>query len=429
MEKDFGMRKPQDPISVSRREFLRVATSATVVASTVALSAQSYARVVGANDRIRIGIIGCGGRGLGAHFPGIRRYAKAENVEVVALCDPWRLRLEEGVAMVKEVYGVDAKTFVEAGELLALEEVDAVTIASCDHQHTTHLEMAAKAGKDTYCEKPLGKDLEGLKRACDAVEAAGIVVQIGTQLRSMGTFTGCRALYQSGRLGRVTRVEQHRNGSRPYWSGYKKPVNEADVSWKTFLMDAPERSFDADRYSAWMGYRDYSNGPVPQLGVHYLDLVHYITGTGFPLSCTCVGGTFSAGGQGYDAPDQVEATWVYPDGFMVSYVSNFGNGSGNTFRIYGDGGALDMTDWDKPVFSNDGLAADQRRDIVGEAVDPVAIPDHMEDWLQCIRTRKTPNAPIAAGYQHSIASIMATLAMDSGRRQVYDAASRSIREG
>jgi predicted dehydrogenase len=423
------MRKPQDSSTVSRRDFLRVATSAAAVASTVTLSAKSYARVVGANDRIRIGIIGCGGRGMGSHFPGIRRYAKAQNAEVIALCDPWRPRLEEGVAMVKEAYGVDAKTFVQAGDLLAMPEVDAVTIASCDHQHTTHLEAAAKAGKDTYCEKPLGKDLEGLKRACDAVKEAGIVVQIGTQLRSMGTFTGCRALYQAGRLGRVTRVEQHRNGSRPYWSGYKKPVLEADVDWKTFLLGAPERPFDADRYSAWMGFRDYSDGPVPQLGVHYLDLVHYITGTGFPVSCTCIGGTYSESGQGYDAPDQVEATWVYPDGFMVSYVSNFGNGAGNVFKIYGDGGTLDMTDWDKPVFANEGLAADKRRSAEKEDVAPVAMPDHMEDWLQCIRSRKTPNAPIEAGFQHSIASIMATLAMDSGQRQVYDAATRSILAG
>lgn len=422
------MRKPADAQPLSRRDFIRVATT-TATAATVALSAKSYARVVGANDRIRIGIIGCGGRGLGAHFPGIRRYAKAQNAEVAALCDPWRLRVEEGVALVKDVYQLDPKTFVHAEDLLALDDIDAVTIASCDHQHTTHLEATAKAGKDVYCEKPLAKDLASLKRACDAVKASNIVVQIGTQLRSMGTFNGCRELYRSGRLGRVTRVEQRRNGSRPYWSGYKKPVEEADTDWKTFLMGAPERPFDADRYSAWMGYRDYSDGPVPQLGVHYLDLVHYITGTGFPVSCTCMAGSFSKAGEGYDAPDQVEATWIYPDGFMVSYVSNFGNDSGNIFRMYGDGGVLDMTDWDKPYFANEGLASDQRRDKVQEAVKSVPLPDHMEDWLQCIRSRKTPNAPIEAGYQHSIASIMATRAMDSGRRQVYDPTTMEIREG
>ncbi|NJL34882.1 MAG: hypothetical protein HC893_14805 [Chloroflexaceae bacterium] len=125
----------------------------------------------------------------------------------------------------------------------------------------------------------------------------------------------------------------------------------------------------------------------------------------------------------------MEATWVYPDGFMVSYVSNFGNGAGNVFKIYGDGGTLDMTDWDKPVFANEGLAADKRRSAAKEDVAPMAMPDHMEDWLQCIRSRATPNAPIDAGYQHSVASIMATLAMDSGRRQVYDAESRQILAG
>jgi len=169
--------------------------------------------------------------------------------------------------------------------LAGTEGVDAVTIASCDHQHTTHLEAAARAGKDAYCEKPLGKELRKLQSACDAVKEAKITVQVGTQLRSFPSFTGCRELYKTGILGTVGRIEQCRNGEQPYWYSYIKDVKQEDVDWKEFLMDCPMRPFDPVVYSGWYGYREFSDGPVPGLGSHFIDLVHYITGARFPTSC------------------------------------------------------------------------------------------------------------------------------------------------
>ncbi|MHC4753089.1 MAG: Gfo/Idh/MocA family protein, partial [Planctomycetota bacterium] len=164
----------------SRRKFLK---SATAGSAALALSAASYSRVAGANERISIGVIGCGGRGLGVHMPGVHKYAESENIEITAVCDPWRLRREEAAARTKEWYGREARKFSSYRDLVALKDVDAVMIASCDHQHTTHLEAVARAGKDAYCEKPLAMRLGRLKDACDAVKEAGIVVQIGTQLR------------------------------------------------------------------------------------------------------------------------------------------------------------------------------------------------------------------------------------------------------
>ena len=155
----------------TRREFLK---TATVSAAAISMSAASYARVIGANDRISIGVIGCGSRGIDAHMASVNNFAKEQNVEFTAVCDPWRLRREEAAAKCKEWYGVDARQCVSYKDLLALDNIDAVMIASCDHQHTTHLEAVANAKKDVYCEKPLAKNLEGLKRAVDAVKAAGI---------------------------------------------------------------------------------------------------------------------------------------------------------------------------------------------------------------------------------------------------------------
>jgi predicted dehydrogenase len=315
---------------------------------------------------------------------------------------------------------------------MALTDVDAVMIASPDHLHTTHLKAAAEAGKDAYCEKRLAMamDFNRLKEACDAVKKANLVVQIGTQLRSLPSFTGCRELYQTGILGKVSRVAQRRNSEKPYWYRYVKDVKPEDVDWKEFLGDVPMQPFNVVKYSGWYGHREFSDGPVTNLGSHFLDLVHYITGAKFPTSCVCLGGIFTYKDENnFTCPDQVEATWIYPEGFMVSYMTLFGNGSDSCTKIFGDEGVLDMTTWTAPVLSADG-GARRRGNIRGKVpVKDVPRPDHFLDWLQCLRSRQTPNASIDAGYQHAVAGLMAVKSFDTGKRMVYDAAKREIREG
>jgi len=412
----------------SRRKFLKTATAGS---AALALSAASYSRVLGANDRISIGQIGCGGRGVGAHMAGVHKHQDTQNFEITAVCDPWRLRQEEAAAKTKEWYGREARKFSSYRDLIALKDVDAVMIASPDHWHTTHLEAVAKAGKDTYCEKPLAMRLDKLKKACDAVKEAKIVAQIGTQLRSYPTFTGCRELYRSGILGTVGRIEQCRNSERPYWYGYMKDVKAEDVNWKEFLLDRPMRPFDPVLFSGWYGYREFSDGPVPGLGSHFIDLVHYITGAKFPTSCVCLGGTFTWKDEhNFTCPDHVQALWTYPEGFMVSYSTNFGNGSGNSFKIFGDQGVLDMVNWNAPFLTAEGANSRKKGPIRGKnPVKEVERPEHFLDWLQCLRTRKTPNASIDAGYQHAVAVIMAMQSYDEGRRMLYDPEAREIRPG
>jgi len=411
----------------TRRDFLKTGALAT---AAVTLSARSYARVAGANDRISIGIIGCGQRGTHAHMPGINTHAKAQNVEITAVCDPWRQKREAAAAQCKAWYGNEARQFVRHEDLLALDDVDAVTIASCDHQHTTHLLHAARAKKDIYVEKPLGNDLGRVNVACDAVAENGVVVQVGTQLRSMGSMAGARKRYETGVLGTVGRIEQCRNAWRPYWYNYLAPVNAEDVDWGTFLMDCSDRPFNPHHYTGWYGYRDFSGGPVPGLGSHFIDLVHYITGAQFPASSVCQGGTYTWKDEyEFTAPDHVQATWIYPEGFMVSYSTNFGNGSGNTFKIFGQNGVLDLVEWSDPRLTGEGAGQGHGCVEAPERIDHVERPDHMLDWLQCLRSRNAPNAPIGAGYQHAVAVIMAMRSFDAGRRMIYDAEQREIREG
>jgi predicted dehydrogenase len=386
---------------------------------------------MGANDRIRIGIIGCGDRGQNAHMTGVQKHARAMNVEIVAVCDPWRVARETANAKVKEWFGRDARQFVSYRDLVQLKDLDAVMIASCDHQHETHLEAAARAGKHVYVEKPLAKSMERLRKACDAVKAAGVIVQVGTNTRSSPAAIGCRELYQSGLLGKASRIEQFRNSEKPYWYHYLKDVRKEDVDWDEFLMDAPKRPFDPGVYSGWYGYREFSDGAIPGLASHFIDLVHFVTKAGFPQSCVCLGGTFTWNDEHrFTCPDHVEALWVYPEGFMAAYSTDFGNDAGSRIRFACAKGTLNMEHlWTEPSYTAQG---GPKRDggIRGEhKVKPVECPDHFLNWLQCLRNGKTPVAPIDSGYQHAVACIMAVQSYDCGRRTVYDHQKREIREG
>lgn len=414
--------------SPSRRQFLATASAGAAMAFT----ATSYGRVIGANERISLGLIGCGGRGYAAHMTGVHTHDKEQNVEFVAVSDPWRIRRERAAGRCKEWYGRAAKQFASYRDILALKDVDAVMIASCDHQHAVHLEAAAKAKKDAYCEKPLAMDMESLKRCCDAVKAAGIVVQMGTQVRSFPTSTGCRDLFRTGAIGKVTRIEQCRNGTKPYWYSWMQraePIKEEDVDWKEFLMNRPMRRFDGKLLTGWYGFREFTDGPLANLGCHFIDLYNYIVGTTLPASCVAQGGTFTWKNEGFTCPDHCEAVWTYPEGFLVSYSTNFGNGSGSVHKIYGEQGTFDLTNWQKPVYSSAGAIKPGKLSAKETPVAPVETPDHFLNWLQCLRSRKACNAPIEAGYQHCVPALMAVRAMDTGRRQVYDSKKRDFHDG
>lgn len=415
--------------NLSRREFIR---NGAVVASGITVLPDSFTilekgRAIGANDRIRIGIIGCGLRGRNAHMEGIWKHVKETNFEIVALADPWRASREEANAKVKNWFGRDAKQMVSYRDLLQMKEVDAVMIGSPDHVHTLHLEAAARAGKHIYVEKPLAMSMKKLVSAVDAVKEAGVVVQVGTQLRSLPAIVGCRDLFRSGKLGKLSRVEECRNSPRPYWYGYLRDVRKEDVDWMEFLADRPSIPFNPDIYSAWYGYYGFSHGPIPNLGAHFIDLVHFITDAGFPESCVCLGGTFTWKDEHqFTAPDCIQATWIYPGGFLVSSSNNLGNGMGSVRNFYGDKGVLNLGNWNKPTITD---AGSPRKDgsISGELpVQPVERPDHFLDWLRCIRNNGTPLASIDAGYQHAVAVLMAMKSFEKGRKTIYDPEKRKI---
>ena len=399
------MKKPTS----TRREFLKTTSAAAAGATAAAMTAKSYARVIGANERISVAQVGCGNRGYGAHLPGIGKHAREQNVEVTAVCDVWKTYRERAVAKVKEDYGREPRSFTAYEEVLALDDVDAVMIATADFQHARMLEDTAGVRKDCYCEKPVSMDTAQLRSAVDAVEKSGIVCQIGTQRRSYPTFRGCRELYSSGALGKVSRIEIFSNGNKPNW--YKRldrmPVKAEEVDWPQFLMHLPERPFSDLHFAGWFGYRDYCSGSIGQFMSHYADLVNFLTGSTYPESAVAVGDTFVwADENKFDCRDQVQVTLTYPEGFMFTYLTNFGNSAGRRSVIYGTRGIMDINDR-APTISGEGAfePADREREVT--PIEPIDCPDHFLDWLESLRTREQPIAPIETGHQHSIACIMA----------------------
>lgn len=417
-----------NPPSLPRRQFIQAAAGLALGTSlATSLTAAQRRRSVGANDRIRIGIIGCGNRGCEAHMVGVHKHVAETNLEIVALCDPWRLARERANTKVKAWFGREARTCASYRELLSWDGIDAVMIASPDHVHTTHLEAAARAGKHIYVEKPLAMEMDRLVRAVDAVKAAGTVVQVGTQLRSLPGIVGARDLAQAGKFGQFSRIEECRNGEKPYWYRYIKDVRREDVDWDEFLADRPKRPFSAEVFSGWYGYADFSHGPISGFGSHFIDMVHFVTGAKFPASCVCLGGTFTWKDEhAFTLPDCVQATWIYPEGFLVSSSNNLGNGYGSVRKFYGDRGVLKVDNWNAPTYSAEG---GPRRDGTIRGDNPVPLvgrPDHFRDWLNCMRTGATPHAPIEAGFQHAVAVLMAQESYRTGRKATYDPVKRVI---
>lgn len=396
-------------------------------AALAGTTARTYSEALGANERIRIGVVGCGSRARGALIREVLQFAKESNVEIAAVCDIWQQAREEAAAMIKKTTGQEPKKVKYYYELLAASDITAFIIASCDHQHARMLTAAATDGKDAYVEKPLAMNMEELIEAVDMVKRTNRIVQVGTQLRSWPSFAGCRAFVRTGALGKISKIAQVRNGYLPYWHGYVRPIKESDTDWKAFLADKPHRPWDPDQYTAWYGYRDFSSGPVGGFMSHFIDLVHYITGAKFPRCAVTLGGTYVYKGP-RTVTDSVHTLLEYPEEFMVSYSTSFGNGSGNYTKFFGTKGVLDATNWETPVVSGEGS---EDPDRVKEAmpVRHVEMPHHMLDWLTCLRTRKEPNANIDAGYQHAVACILSDMAYVEGRRMVYDPEKREIHAG
>jgi predicted dehydrogenase len=392
--------------------------------ASAALTAASYRRVLGANDRIAVGLIGCGNRGINALLKGALEFREQENIDFTAVCDIWRQHSDEARQLIKDRTGTEAKPIKAYLELLAQKDIDAVLIATPDHQHATMLTDAVRAGKDAYCEKPLAMEMKELLTCVDTVKRSDRIVQIGTQIRSLPSSMGAKQWIQSGAMGQVFKIEQERNGVKPYWHTYgERPLVEADTDWRAFLFNRKYRPWDEKQQTGWFGYRDFSRGSHSNLMVHFIDLVHHITGAQFPKRCVTLGNSFVYR-DNFNAPDSIETILEY-DNFLVRYSTAFGTGNGNYLKFFGTKGTMDAANWSGKPFLIDVKGAKDPLPA-GTEIPAVESDPHMLNWLKCLRSRQQPNAPIDAGFSHSVAVIMSDEALVRGRRMAYDPARRAI---
>jgi len=406
---------------ITRREFLAAAGAAGIALTSGVLAP---ARVLGANDRLRVGLIGVGER-MGSLMNEFHGLKDSHNCELVAVCDIWKPNREKAVAKVKEWYGVEPKVYGNYEEMLAAKDIDGVIIGTADFHHATMLRKAILAGKHTYCEKPTANTLDDANALIAAAEAhPNVVVQVGTQRRSEGNYYAAADFLNTGALGTISRVNISWNYFGARWIRSLDGVKAEDVDWKQFQMGRDHRPFDARLFRQWRLFRPFSTGIPCQWLSHMIDAAHMVTGSKYPASCVAMGGTY-VWKDGRQNGDTFEALFEYPEGYILNYTTGFGNDSpGSDFKIYGTNGTLDCNGWKATGAGGGGN---------GKIKDEVQIKGekmagHMRNWVECVRSGKQPNAPVQVGYQHAIALVMAVRALDTGRKQYFDPEKRTISE-
>ena len=415
--------------NMNRRNFLQLSGMST---GAVLAGSASVQASLGANDTLRVGIVGPGGRGTSLmkdFFTAAPNY----NARMTAVCDIWNKRREAAAARVKEVHGTEPKVYRHIEELLSDKDIDAVIIATADHQHGQMLKMAVEAGKDVYVEKPMANVLKEANAALAAVKKSGRIVQNGTQRRCYPKYRQAEKLMRQGVLGDVVKVDLNVNFYSPYrWAHTPEQlaeVKEADTDWKAFLLGKPYRPFDPKIYRSFRLFREFSSGIIDQWMTHLIDIVHFLTGDPYPNSAVAHGGIYAY--RDYrDNPDNIQVVLEYGQGnkrFLATYATCLSNGAGNCVRVLGTRGTLEVEDvW---RLSGDGSKAADRIQTVQEIGEAPGTIDHMSNWLDCTRRRDSRSlyAPVEAGHGHSIACILSAEALWNGRRMVFDPQQQVIR--
>ncbi|MBN2326035.1 MAG: Gfo/Idh/MocA family oxidoreductase [Candidatus Omnitrophica bacterium] len=384
---------------------------------------------VGANNRIRIAVIGCGVRGS-QHIPDIIQ-CQDMGVELSHVCDVWSIARDRAVASAQSRGQKTAPKAVENYEdILNDPSVDAVVIATPDFSHAKILKEAAEAGKDGYCEKPFAVDLKEGVAAVNAVRANKRVVQIGAQWRSDGNYIAGANAVHSGVLGKITRISIAQNFIQPRWRKDYSDVKKDDVNWDLFQLHHAKKPFSAKRFKRWYLYRDYTNG-LPGLWLsHYLNAVAWYMQDLFPYEVTASAAVLLWNQDDPDddreTADTLSAILDYPSGFQLNISMSLCNSADTHFIVYGTNGKLDVQ---KRILSGDGGAGDEQ---IQEAktLEPVKnVASHMRNWLECIRTREDPCCSIEYGLSHSVAGIMVAESNRVGKRLKYDPQKREILYG
>jgi predicted dehydrogenase len=424
-----------------RRAFLRTASA------SAALTAASYARVSGANDRVGVGVIGYG---LIAKTH-VATFRKLEDVEIVAVAECHKKRLTEGV----EAAGVKATPHADFRKLLEDKAVQAVVVATPDHWHALMTMLACAAGKDVYVEKPLTRFVREGERMQAVAARTKRVVQVGTQQRAGAHYKKARDLIRGGHIGTVSSVRMA--SVRNIFPGFGNPPDSpppADLDWEMWLGPAPARKYNPLRglyHFRW--FWDTSGGQMTNLGAHHLDIVDWTLGLGEMKSVTSVGGRYALkdGGETPDTQDAIFDCGTFQAAFVMREAAR-GERAGFGLTFHGSRGSLGIdrsgftvtSDPDVPAVNQipgvrtghptggpvpvpAGEAKPRTQPLTDTTGDSAAqYLGHARDFIDCVKSRKAPVSDLASAHRTAVACHLANLSLRLGRSLRWDWAKNAV---
>ena len=414
----------------TRRDFLK---RSALAGAAAAFPARSYARILGANETVRVGVVGVGqmARRHLNHLLGF------EDAAVVALSDVYRPNLDWASARAPEAEAVG-----DYRRILDRADVDAVVVATPDHWHALPTVEACAAGKDVYVEKPTSVQIEEGRKMVAAARQHDRIVQVGTQQRSGPGFQAAADLVRSGRLGPISMVRCW-NYSHEFPDGIGAPPDSAappDLDWDLWLGPAPEVPYNVNRfgvvlneegnYTRWASFRwfwDYAGGMMTDWGVHLIDIVQWAMDVEAPEAVNAVGGKFYIQ-DNRETPDTIMATYQYP-GFVLAYENRLLNNhptDGRPYGIlfYGTEGTLFV---DRGGYALTPQPGSSLEPLTGENAGNNHAA-HMRNFLDCVKSREQPICDIEVGHRSTSAAILGNLAYRTGTRIAWDAQAESARD-
>ncbi|MCX6619535.1 MAG: Gfo/Idh/MocA family oxidoreductase [Acidobacteria bacterium] len=381
-------------------------------------SAAAQARILGANDRVRVGIIGAGGRGryLMGQF-------KEIGAEMAAVCDVYEPNLQAGL----KIAVAGAKSHSNYHRLLDDKAIDAVIVSTPDHWHARMTIDAVEAGKDVYVEKPMAHTIDEGFAMIDAVRRTKRVVQVGTQRRSSELFLQAKSIIDSGQVGDVHLVTSQ-------WMNYsgstRKATLQGNLDWKQWLGTAPPRELDPRRFFNWYYYFDYSGGLIVGQAAHIMDCIQWFQNSKGPLAVTCTG--LAPDIDGVEVTNTATILAEFPENYQATFSLGYKSMTYNACndqlkQFHGTKARFDVgREWYAlyPQSSAIEMKSSVDRKVPGSFGQ--AAPSHIRNFLDCIRSRKDPNAPVEAGQATNILLVMAMQSLREGRRLKWNAAQRRV---
>ncbi|MDP2896640.1 MAG: Gfo/Idh/MocA family oxidoreductase [bacterium] len=389
---------------MTRRSFLTKSAKGAAAVTLATMGSAVIGPVLGANDKLVVGVIGVGGRGQD-HVRHLLRLG--ENVAAVA--DVADFRAEQA----KKITGGKAETYKDYRKLLERKDVNAVVIASPDHWHHRQFIDSVEAGKDVYQEKPLSHTIREGKEMVEAVKRTGRIVQVGNQYRSDPHWARVKDEVEAGTFGKMRwiRVCDCRNWSKGDPFAPPPDFKPEGIDWEQFLGKAPKVPFDPYRYFAWRWFWDYAGGIMTDLGAHQLGLVHWIMNVKWPKSAVANGAAYQI--PHWETPDVVHAVLDYGE-FSVVFTPQMLNGYDGDSGVWYGTDATMTTKGKHNIYPEFGDSSTPIKSWENQG------GDHMKNWLDCVRSRKQPNSTIEYGHQVITACHMANISYRTGKKVTFE---------